>query len=676
MTERQLRMAITEPAKKAGSKVDDDLAGLLLTEVRNGRPGAFGAGVLPLLSHALDQAWRCRTGAAVTLADYERAGGIEGAVAGSAQRADDHLTPAQQAAARRVFLRLTATSSDGVDTAARATRAELTDGDNAAEAQDVEAVLEAFAAERLLTLAAGTVEISHEALLTAWPLLRDTWLADTHADRIVRTRLHNSAAEWARHSRDPSYLYSGSLLQAATDTAARIGADPARHPPLSQTERDFLHASAHTHRRRVRRRQGVVALLTVLVIGFASATVVAVRAGQQVTRQLHVVTSGLLQSQSRLVGDGDPTLSKLLSVAAWRIDPSSAARSAMLAAAARPGIAVLGNQGTQVTSVTFSPDSKTLAAGGADYTVWLWDVATRQQIGLPLSNTGPVYSLAFSPDGKTLASGNADGTIRLWNVATPLPTSSRLINGQTSVNSVAFSPDGKTLASGNADGTIRLWNVATHHQLGHPLIGQGGQVNSVAFSADGKTLATGGADYKVRLWDVATRHELGHPLIGQGDQVNSVAFSPDGKTLASGSTDDTVWLWDVATHQPIGGPLINGQAGGVSSVAFSPDGKTLASGSYEGIVRLWNVATHQPIGAPFTGHSGPVSSVAFSPDGKTLASGSYDGTVRLWNVTTPSQNVAEITNLVPYLCDLAGRSLTRAEWAQYVPNLAYQRVCP
>src|SRR5207244_8580861 len=152
-------------------------------------------------------------------------------VAGSAQRAYDALTPAQQAAARQVFLRLTATSSDGVDTADRVRRAELTAGKSPAEAQDVEAVLEAFAAERLLTLAAGTVELSHEALLTAWPLLRDTWLADTHADRIVRTRLHTTAAEWERQSRDPSYLYSGSLLQAATEAATRLGADPGRHPP-------------------------------------------------------------------------------------------------------------------------------------------------------------------------------------------------------------------------------------------------------------------------------------------------------------------------------------------------------------------------------------------------------------------------------------------------------------
>ena len=185
-------------------------------------------------------------------------------------------TPAQQAAARQVFMRLTATSSEGVDSADRATRAELTEGKSAAEAQDVEAVLEAFAAERLLTLAAGTVEISHEALLTAWPLLRDTWLADTHADRIARTRLHTTAAEWARHSRDPSYLYTGSLLAAATGTATRIGADPARHPPLSQTERDFLHASSHAHRRTVRRRQAVIAGLLALTLTALTAAGIAV----------------------------------------------------------------------------------------------------------------------------------------------------------------------------------------------------------------------------------------------------------------------------------------------------------------------------------------------------------------------------------------------------------------
>jgi hypothetical protein len=363
MTERQLRIAITEPAKKAGAKVDEDLVGVLLAEMRNGQPGTTGAGALPLLSHALDQAWRCRTQATVTLADYERAGGIAGAVAASAQRAYEHLTLAQQAAARQVFTRLAATSTEGADSADRATRAELTEGKSPAEAQDVETVLEAFAAERLLTLAASTVELSHEVLLTAWPLLRDTWLADTRADRIVYTRLHTTAAEWARHSRDPSYLYSGSLLAAATDTAARTATDPARHPPLSQTERDFLHASNGAHRRTVRRRQGFIALLMALVIGLASVAAFAFLARQDAVRQRNVAVSGQLISQSETLGDTDPVISKLESIAAWRIHPSADARYAMLAAATRSGIAVLTGHSGPVYSVAFSPDGKTLVVG-------------------------------------------------------------------------------------------------------------------------------------------------------------------------------------------------------------------------------------------------------------------------------------------------------------------------
>ena len=127
-------------------------------------------------------------------------------------------------------------------------------------------------------------------------------------------------------------------------------------------------------------------------------------------------------------------------------------------------------------------------------------------------------------------------------------------------------------------------------------------------------------------------------------------------------------MWDAATGSPISGPL-TGPAGPVTSVAFSPDSTTLASASPDHTVRVWDLATRRPIGALLTGHTGPVTSVAFSRDGTTLATGSADHTVRLWDV-------AYLVNVVPHLCASAGRSLTRAEWARYVPGLAYQGVCP
>ena len=104
---------------------------------------------------------------------------------------------------------------------------------------------------------------------------------------------------------------------------------------------------------------------------------------QQAIHQRDVAVSDELASRSEAIGDTDPVLSKLLSIAAWRISPSSDARYAMLTAAALRGTGIITGHAGPVTSVVFSPDGKTLASGSDDDTIRLWGVATGRPIGQP-----------------------------------------------------------------------------------------------------------------------------------------------------------------------------------------------------------------------------------------------------------------------------------------------------
>ena len=306
-----------------------------------------------------------------------------------------------------------------------------------------------------------------------------------------------------------------------------------------------------------------------------------------------------------------------------------------VAAALTASLAILAIGFKAGQSSTSQPGT-TLASGGADGTVRLWDTASHKQLGLPLTgHRGSVFGVAFNSDGITLASGGADGTVRLWDTASHKQLGLPLTGHRGSVDSVAFSPDGRTLASGGADGTVRLWDTASHRQLGF-LKGQQGPVYRVAFSPDGKTLASSGDDGTVVLWDAARGNRKLADLDSSQSRVYGVAYSPDGRTLAAAGSEGRVMLWDAARDYRKLAVLDSGQSQ-LYGVAFSPDGRTLAAAGSEGRVMLWDAAhDYRKLAVLDSGRS-QVYGVAFSPDGTTLAAAAADATVRLWDTSSYQQ---------------------------------------
>ncbi len=404
MTTGELRRAIEGPAERTGLEVEPALVDALVEDVA-GEPGG-----LSLLSTVLLDLWRERNGPALSLAAYERTGGVRGAVGRHAEAAFRALDEDEQKVARRILLRLVEGGGGEVLTRRRATRVELDADDD----QRVARVLAALVERRLLVADAGTVELVHEALLERWPRLGD-WLEEDAQGRRLHRHLTQATSGWDAAGREPSELYRGARLAATLEWAEAAGDDAG----LNRLERDFLEQSRTAFARANRRLRALLAVAVLLLVAALAAGAVALAARGSAKRQATAAIAQRLGAQALI----EPRLDRALLLAreGAALDDSIATRSNLLAALLRSpaAIAVLHVGGTRVLDDALTPDGDTLAVRSDDGSVTFFDARTLREAGprfkgpAQLTNVGsivrPVRALAFSPDGQTLAVGDSDG---------------------------------------------------------------------------------------------------------------------------------------------------------------------------------------------------------------------------------------------------------------------------
>jgi WD40 repeat protein len=275
------------------------------------------------------------------------------------------------------------------------------------------------------------------------------------------------------------------------------------------------------------------------------------------------------------------------------------------------------------------------------------------------------------PGGRLLVVGGDDGFLAMFDprrgkLVKPLP------GHRGPLGTPSFSADGRLMATlGQGDigaggrKRVLLWTLKAGQPLGRPRsYSPTRAAQDVSLSPDGRTLAVTEA-LGVEIIDVATRRR--RASLPGSETVRTLArFTPDGRFIVGGSTDGWARLWSTDTWRPATRPLA-GHTGEVTGQSTSPDAHTLATGSTDGTIRLFDLATQRPLGAPLPGLANRLVAPQFTPDGAYLFAITGAGRAYRWDVRPSSW--------ARHACAVAGRQLTRSEWANALPEHDYDPAC-
>ena len=312
-----------------------------------------------------------------------------------------------------------------------------------------------------------------------------------------------------------------------------------------------------------------------------------------------------------------------------------------------PPIALWETDRGFIDGVTFSPDSRWIAAHTYREALRVWDIQNKRCIA-EMEFTEQRYRFGvskpiFSQDGERLVvfSGSQENVkkIQVWCPGTG--TRLRELEIPTTAYGLyptCFSPDLRLLAGTSyerdnrtAEG-IAVWCLETGEQIAQ--LEWSERWGRLCFSQCGTFLAAGGSAGRIQVWNVETGN-LEETYIKDEDARTHPYYPSEGGLLAAVvfPSHPKIELWDLEKDEKIETFEHRSTS---SFVRFSESGTQLAY-TDSGEIKLWT--KDNPIAqASMTiqEHYGTVGSLVFTPDEKTLVAAYWQRNTFLWDVSSRS----------------------------------------
>jgi WD40 repeat protein len=493
------------------------------------------------------------------------------------------------------------------------------------------------------------VEVAHEALFRAWPML-DRWLTEEHGFLTDIEHIRNAREIWALapvEQKSAALLY-GFLLARARDWLIKyprrfLGGDMelvrafiAESAAAEDAERERTAAQrARTRRMERALLYGAIAAAVVfagasLLVGSLYFEAEGARAAANLQRRVAVARE--IFARSRVEEQNNNECSLDLALAAYDVaHRTSAVEMLPFETAIRDTLAA--------SHVVATLPATVQSAKVSTFDIFSWDPEGKRIAYIDRNNQVAIWSpdapgkprviaAIKNPEGVRWRPGTGElsilrgGTIELWRVDGTAPVKT-LSTQAPALSALRWDKDGKRALVWS----LRQGTLLVDAQTGavQPLTPPTNVWRGYAWSPDGKQVAAGARSREVWVINLEQRtfHRSVHPV-----PVSGVAWSPRGDVIAVGLDNGQVWLWNAETGARL--DSLDGHTNQVYSGDFTPDGRQFLSASWDHSLRIWDTQTWRST-MRLTAHTAGVLAAQWNATGKFIASSGTDGTVRIWS---------------------------------------------